>query len=143
MNTKVTQAQAAVMLGIAVFATVAYLNFINFKPTGVATDQAQVKGKSTLNGLGIPYPDDAVEISSGHAASGYQITLSVKNVSPEQIQEFYKNVFGSRNWEVESQGEAGVFLSTKYKTKESNERVTITSYKQEKLETTVVIIDIS
>ena len=141
MGSQAKQVQAAIMISIAAFGTVAYLNFVNFKPAGIPNNNEQVQGARTDN-LGIPYPDNAVELSRGHTADGYQITLNV-DISPEQVQEFYKNSFESRKWEIESQGEAGVFLSTKFKTKESDERVTITSSRQEKFDTTVVIIDIS
>ena len=140
MGAQTKQIQAAILISISMFATVTYLNFANFKPQH-STELKEVHGASDIENFGIPYPEEAKKLSSDKSPSGVQITLS-SELSPQEVQEFYTNVFLSKGWEVETQGEAGVFFSTKFKQKNNPQKVTVTSSYQEIFGTTAIIIDI-
>ena len=140
MESYAKQIQAIVFMGIFIFGSVAYLNFINYKPPK-GSDKPQVNGTSHSATFGIPFPNGAIQLSTNNTSEGSQITLS-SDLSPEDVQQFYKNVYISKGWEIESEGKAGVFLGTEFKKKNSPERVTVTSSRQEEFDATTVIIDI-
>jgi hypothetical protein len=108
-NTK-TLIFASLLLTVAFVGT--YINFTMYKPKAIKQVQ-DVKGLQTTN-PGITLPEGAEKIGVNRASGAEQTTFHT-NKSKKEIQDFYKTIFISGKWELESQNSQDGFMVSRYR----------------------------
>lgn len=112
---------ALIFTALTTCAIYTYFNFSLYKPKAIAQVE-DVRSYNTED-FSIIYPEDYKELGINKIMDGKQITLTV-NKTPQEIQNFYKNIYTLKGWKVESESQVGDFLVTKYK---SNNRTVLIS----------------
>lgn len=114
------------LIGIAFYS---YYRFTEYRPKSLRQLQ-EVKGdKSDVsNSMDLPYPERAERISITKTAVSEQITFKTIK-STEEINEYYKNVLTSLEWELESEGIYDGFSTTKFK--KNDYQVTVLAFSED------------
>lgn len=105
-----------------------YTNFSSFRPKALIPIR-EVQGAKTQQSkvaVHIPYPDKSEVLGIITTEETEQHTVKTQ-LSPTEIQDFYKNVLKTQGWTIDQEGSAGIFLNTEYKKEKS--RIKITSSK--------------
>ena len=90
-----------------------YINFAQYRPK-VIKQVADVKGLHTESTSDLPLPEGAEQIGINRTSVSTQTTFHT-NRSKSEVQTFYRNIFVSNKWEVESEGTYDDFILTRYK----------------------------
>jgi hypothetical protein len=117
-----------------------YTDFSKYTPESQERVETTPYQTPEVSGIIIPYPVNSEKISDNKSLEGRQITLSTTQ-SQEEIHKFYRNVFLSDEWELESEGAKDSFYITEYKTKD-NIIIVTTSQLEEDENTTIVSVEI-
>jgi len=112
----------------------AYKSFNNFKPKNLQPLE-EVHGTSSVVGSEIPFPQDYILLGSTQTENSKQITFETA-MSAQDIQNFYRNIFTAKGWEIEYDGRAGTFFNTGYK--REKDRMKILSSSQDGSGKTIV-----
>lgn len=122
------------LTGLFVFS---YYTFTTYKPKSLR-QIAEVKSAATSDLSSLPYPKDSEKIGTDRTSSS-EITTIRTSTSPQEVQDFYKTIFVSRGWEIESIGD---FEDHKiYKYKNPDNTVTIQTFEEQ--DTTIVSIEMA
>jgi hypothetical protein len=91
-----------------------YFNFAEYKPKSIRQIE-DVKGLHTSRGdtSSIALPEGAEKIGVNKSTDSEQTTFHT-NKSKQEIQAFYKNIFVSNKWSLESQGTYDDFIVSRY-----------------------------
>ncbi len=94
-----------------------YYYFLTYQPK-VLVELREVKGMSTNSERelipNLAYPLDTKQLSITKGSNSQQITFQ-SSKSPQEVQEFYSNIFLADNWRVKSQGAVDNFSTSYYK----------------------------
>ncbi len=97
-----------------------YINFSQYKPKTIK-QVPDVKGLQS-DRSDIPLPEGAEKIGVNVSSDAEQTTFHT-NKSKHEIQAFYKNIFTSSKWQLESQGIHEDFIVARYK--KGNETISV------------------
>jgi hypothetical protein len=89
-----------------------YFFFQTYRPK-VIRQVEDVKGLQTISDSGISFPEGAEKVSTS-TTSGTKQSTFYSQKSKEEIQAYYKNIFLSNKWAVESQGTYSDYMITRY-----------------------------
>lgn len=101
---------------------VSYFSFSGYKPKAVKQVE-EVKGLQSEPPSEIPLPDGAKKVGTNRSSDSTQITFHTEKTKAA-IQEFYKNIFSTDNWVLESQSAQEEFIIAKYHNDEQDVNVT-------------------
>ena len=113
-----------------------YLNFSGYKPKTIKQIQ-DVKGLQSGR-ANIPLPEGAEKVGLNVSSDAEQTTFHT-NKSKHEIQAFYKNIFTSSKWQLESQGIHEDFIVARYK--KGNEIISVIALDTEGDYTTLVSLE--
>ncbi len=123
------------VLGIPVYS---YAQFMTYKPD-INKERQEVKGSQDMTDCSLPFPTDYTLLSNSQTTIGRQLVFHTSKTALE-LQTFYQTALIEQGWQKERETQLEEFYSTEYKN--GNERVKITSARQEKSGKTLAIIDI-
>ncbi len=114
-----------IILAIVVLFSIvgSYYVFQSYKPKALRQVR-EVKGYKEESFLRIPYMQGAKELGVSETAKSKQVTLEIRR-SPDEVRNFYKNVFTDRGWTRSSTATTKAFYNDTYKTDEHTAAVTI------------------
>lgn len=116
-----------------------YINFQTYRPKSIKQVEA-VKGLKTESDTSLPLPEDAQKVSVSRVSGTEQLTLYT-NKSKEETQDFYKNIYISNKWELESQGTYTDFIISRY-TKD-NRKISVITFDTKDDYKTLVSLELS
>jgi hypothetical protein len=115
-----------------------YFSFSSYKPKIIKQVQ-DVKNLENENISDVPIIEGAEKTSVNKSTVSTQTTFYT-NKSKEEVQDYYRNIFDSNKWALESQGNYQDFVVTKYK--KDDQAITITAYDNQTEYKTLVSLEI-
>lgn len=85
--------------------------------------KAENEESSSRVEVNVPYPENSETLGVVKTERTEQHTIK-SPLSPQEGQEFYKNVLKSQDWVIENEGTAGIFLNTEYKKEKARIKIT-------------------
>ena len=125
---------SAVVLALFI---VSFVTFTLYRPKAVVK-LSNVQGYKSEDTFSIPHPSGSKEISVDNTAYGRRVTFEASRTVTE-LNNYYKNIFDAKVWEVEYNEVASGTAITKYKNKGSF--ITVTISRQPDLNNTIVVLD--
>lgn len=92
---------------------VSYASFQRYKPSTIK-EVEDIKGLKTERVENMPLPEGAERTSYSKSSDTEILTFHIKRTK-EYIQDFYRNIYISNKWELESQSDYNEFIVTRYK----------------------------
>lgn len=89
-----------------------YFFFQAYRPK-VIRQVADVKGLQTVSDSGVSFPEGAEKISTSTSSNTKQSTFYSQK-SKEEVQAYYKNIFLSNKWTIESEGTYSDYMIVRY-----------------------------
>ncbi len=123
---------------LLVLSVLTYSKFNKFKPKSIVPVE-EVHGVKYEPKVNLPLPNDNNVIGSIKTGITDQKTYETQ-LSPEDVQTYYKNILLSKDWELKSDSKVGIFLVSDYE--KNGSEVIITSSQQENT-TTIVSVRIN
>ena len=99
----------------------------------------EVKGLSSINTDDVPYPVDAVKVGFNQTPKSTQTTYTTSKTQSE-VWEFYKNIYGGKDWKLISERQSDGSLLLSYR--KDKETVTIVVTQEKDTDHSVVSIEI-
>src|SRR5690349_5630228 len=116
-----------------------YISFTTYRPK-VLKQVEDVKGLKVESNSEIPYPEGSEKISTSVSSGTEQITFKTTK-SKQEVQDYYKNIFSGKKWELDSQGVYKDFIVSRYK--HENKMVNVMTYDTQDPAKTLVSIETS
>lgn len=129
---------SSTLVGFLVIAS--YVNFATYKPK-VMKQIPEVKGMQASDSAEdgkFPMPEGVDKVSSNGSAGAFQTTYYT-NKTKDEIQEFYKNIYQSNKWELDSDGVYPDMIIKRYK--KDNKIISIKTFDEDKEYKTFVSIE--
>lgn len=109
---KNTKAIIITTLLLALASVGSFAIFSQYKPKTLKQVQ-EVKGLQNDNSTDFALPEGATKIGSNRSTESTQTTFHTSK-KKDNVQEFYKNIYSTNNWKLESQNVNENYIVTKY-----------------------------
>jgi len=94
-----SKVKLALISSFLILASVAsYIYFVKYQPKALKK-LSEVRGLSTIKTDAIPYPTDAQKLGFNQTPTSRQTTFQTSKTLDE-VQQFYKNIFTTKGWEL-------------------------------------------
>lgn len=135
---------------LSLIAGVSYSNFVTFNPKllvplkevrGVNTKTDEIQSNFYIGQneskveVNIPYPANSEILGVVKTERDEQHTIK-SPLTPNEVQEFYKNVLKSQSWELTNENTTGIFSNTEYKKEKARIKITASENILENTKTT-------
>lgn len=115
-----------------------YIYFIRYQPKALKK-LSEVRGVSTIKTDKLPYPIDAQKLGFYQTPTSKQTTFQTSKTL-EEIEQFYKNIFTTKGWELTLEKFSDQTSKHVYQKKNSKATIVATAQKDQ---TTVVSIEVT